>query len=69
MSEDGSDLMSNTSEIQNERGRTLFDFTRQTSESAQAYRADLSRMLRDGVSLYPVLQVLSSRANLAPKWV
>jgi hypothetical protein len=64
--DDGQDLISNTSEIQTERDRTLFELVRRTSESARAYRTDLSRRLRDGVSLEN--ELLSSRmASAAPK--
>src|ERR1700687_1416104 len=43
---------SNRVEIPTERGRTLFDLVPKTSESARACHADLSRRLRDGVSLW-----------------
>src|SRR5207253_5187994 len=54
---------SNSSETQTERGRTLFDLVRKTSESARAYRTDLSRRLRDGVSWEN--ELVSSRTDPA----
>src|SRR4029077_10780515 len=43
---------SNSVEIQTERGRTLFDPVRITSESSRVYGTNLSRRLGDGVPLW-----------------
>ena len=55
---------SNGSETPTEPDRTLFELVRRTSESTRAHRTDLSRRLRDGVSLLAVL-ARAAVANLA----
>jgi hypothetical protein len=52
-------VYSNRNRTQFERTRTLFDLVRAAFASPRTACTDLSRRLRDGVSLYPVALILT----------